>query len=464
METEDEDFLNIMRPGYQNLNMASITSNAKYVNFGGFGGIRQGFNNPSNLTRPSYSDPATLLLPGVQAPHSSRASSPGMIGVEQTNPTTPNSGPFGNGYQVPMLGDEDAYGEDEDDYPMLDPSVIGDSRKPSMADETSFCLCPGEGFLQGRSSNSPPYHTPYPPPKTKLPYQPQRLPSIQSQISPSPSHFTNPGLTQSQGMNYIHISHPNLNPGPDTPPLSPNTTPSTTTPTPVPQSPCSGVSESTIRAGGGSEEIYHLLLRLYHTCLDASSLYIASMTSSASSHRRINRSNRNSSYRYHPYPPPPQAQSRTGGRHEAKGKGRDRQTATGIGSKRDMGIGRRREGRERTLMDNISTISTHLWRKARSDIMAPHRAEAEAVRSMRNLYIWGEKVVRGMEGEGFLNEEGQMGVGAGEAALRICGWLGDEQARGFCMGVLGTLKQLEREGRKGGGVFGSVTESEDGIL
>jgi len=112
-------------------------------------------------------------------------------------------------------------------------------------------------------------------------------------------------------------------------------------------------------------------------------------------------------------------------------------------------------------MDNISKIYTHIWRKAQNDLMAPHRQEAEAVRVMRDLYAWGEIVVRSIDGNGFENEssvEGGVlggtgfGVGhserVGEAVKRFCDWLGDRDAwrdRSWDFGEFKNLIVRERD-------------------
>ncbi|TAQ90464.1 hypothetical protein B7494_g1186 [Chlorociboria aeruginascens] len=78
-----------------------------------------------------------------------------------------------------------------------------------------------------------------------------------------------------------------------------------------------------------------------------------------------------------------------------------------------------------TLMDNISVISTNLWRKARGHLLAPHREEAEAVRNMNRLYMWGEVLVRSVEEhragweDSEVREEIDGDKKVGEASLRI---------------------------------------------
>jgi hypothetical protein len=125
-------------------------------------------------------------------------------------------------------------------------------------------------------------------------------------------------------------------------------------------------------------------------------------------------------------------------------------------------------------MDNISRISTHVWRKARSDVMAPHRAEAAAVRTMKELYAWGETVVRGFEGEdrgcdeqegesesSVVGDEGDAGR-IGGAAKRLCHWFGDEQASNVCEELAGELLDLKKKGQAGTR-NASVDESSDGF-
>ena len=123
-------------------------------------------------------------------------------------------------------------------------------------------------------------------------------------------------------------------------------------------------------------------------------------------------------------------------------------------------------------MDNISAICTHMWRKARNDDMAPRRAEADAVRAMRDLYAWGEVIVRGLEDggqgdvdmrsvdgcglQGWSREEGwhreeSEAVRVGEAAKRLCRWFGDWRKWETCEEVLEMLRGLEERefGREG---------------
>jgi hypothetical protein len=112
-------------------------------------------------------------------------------------------------------------------------------------------------------------------------------------------------------------------------------------------------------------------------------------------------------------------------------------------------------------MDNISKISTRIWRKARRDLISPHREEADAVREMRNLYKWSEVVARCMESDG-LDEAGDHasdasgtergspgsgfpGMKAAKAAKKLCQWLGDEEAWDTCDIVMGELRDLAED-------------------
>jgi hypothetical protein len=114
-------------------------------------------------------------------------------------------------------------------------------------------------------------------------------------------------------------------------------------------------------------------------------------------------------------------------------------------------------------MDNISAICTHLWRRARSDVLSPRREEAATVRVMRNLYAWGEIVSRGFQGD-YLDERVDWGIAmgslsscsgdiwerVGEAASDLCEWLGNDEAAVACREVLKELRELQ-ERENGGG-------------
>lgn len=91
--------------------------------------------------------------------------------------------------------------------------------------------------------------------------------------------------------------------------------------------------------------------------------------------------------------------------------------------------------------------------------MVPHQAEAEAVRVMRDLYAWGEVVVRGLEEGGVgagidmdVEMESQSGwseIGEGKAARvgmaakNLCRWLNDKQAANLCDDLTMELEALE---------------------
>ncbi|KAL2065035.1 hypothetical protein VTL71DRAFT_4175 [Oculimacula yallundae] len=179
-------------------------------------------------------------------------------------------------------------------------------------------------------------------------------------------------------------------------------------------SPASSISsDSTQRPPyNATEQRCYILNTLYHICMDATKSYLNNLP--FATRNRHNQLPRHRCYgsRYHPYLSPPRS-NRSEDDHE----------------------------RRRTLMDNISSISTHIWRRARSDEMAPHRAEGDAVHSMAELYEWSEVVVRGMESDGVdIEREDGVFESPGEirgmkvacAAEMLCRWLGDEQAREDC--------------------------------
>ncbi|KAI9650171.1 hypothetical protein NHQ30_000184 [Ciborinia camelliae] len=170
----------------------------------------------------------------------------------------------------------------------------------------------------------------------------------------------------------------------------------------------SNTSESTIVVPVSiSEQRYSLLNSLYRTCLDATTTYIRALPQSSLAGLRSG-SHHSHSTRYHPYP----------------GRAWERSY---------------NDDHSKTLMDNIEAISTFLWRKARRDEMAPHRAESDAVIDMNNLYRWGESLVNGME-ERAGDERARTEVL--HAAIAMCGWLGDPDACTLCREVGGELKDL----------------------
>ncbi|KAI6717110.1 hypothetical protein JHW43_000285 [Diplocarpon mali] len=204
-------------------------------------------------------------------------------------------------------------------------------------------------------------------------------------------------------------------------------------------------SDSTIRPPFNiAEERCFLLNTLYHTCLDATASYAASLLpTSRHRHNQLPR-HRHNQARFHPYTPPRSGYSRDGASN----------------------------ARPASLMDNISTISTHMWRKARCDDMAPHRAEAEAVRGMRDLYSWSEVVARGLDGEGIDDwrargggdgageETEDLGIRVGRAAKKLCQWLGDGQALHECHGLTRELRDLSEREALGGWISEIDDESD----
>lgn len=179
---------------------------------------------------------------------------------------------------------------------------------------------------------------------------------------------------------------------------------------------------------GIAEDCVSLIANLYYTCREATDSYISTLRPA----RR--HSSCSTRCHHHPYS---QSQRPGQGNHQ---------------------------GRSPTLMDNISTICTRLWRKARSDVLAPRRKEAKAVRDMRDLYAWGEILSRvfqsedlegnGMEWEsamGSLDSGGGSDVWAmvGEAGNNLCEWLGNDEALLVCGGVVRELRMLKE--KQGGG-------------
>ena len=175
---------------------------------------------------------------------------------------------------------------------------------------------------------------------------------------------------------------------------------------------------------------------LYYTCRDATDSYISTLRPLR------HHASCSSRGRHHPYSPDP----------------RPGQQA--------------RRNSPPSLMDNISAICTHLWRRATSDVLSPRREEAATVRLMRDLYAWGEIVSRGFQGD-YLDEsvDWRSAMGSlsscstvdiwervGEAASDLCEWLGNDEAVLACKEVLNELRELkERENGEGiPAAFGGV--------
>ncbi|TEY86501.1 hypothetical protein BOTCAL_0007g00280 [Botryotinia calthae] len=170
----------------------------------------------------------------------------------------------------------------------------------------------------------------------------------------------------------------------------------------------SNASDSTIVAPVAiPEQRYFLLNTLYQICLDATTTYIRALPNSSHIGVGYERT-RSYSHRYHPY----------------RGRGRERSY---------------NDDHSKTLMDNIEVISTFLWRKARRDQMAPHRAESDAVMDMNNLYRWGENLVDGMQER--VGTEGAR-TAVLNAALAMCEWLRIAEACTLCKEIEGELRGL----------------------
>ena len=89
--------------------------------------------------------------------------------------------------------------------------------------------------------------------------------------------------------------------------------------------------------------------------------------------------------------------------------------------------------------------------------MAPRRAEADAAKHMRDLYEWGETLVRGLEGNCVSEEDSEKTslleyeingcdvdvARFGEAAKRLCEWFRDEEAWRCCVEILDEIEDLD---------------------
>lgn len=102
--------------------------------------------------------------------------------------------------------------------------------------------------------------------------------------------------------------------------------------------------------------------------------------------------------------------------------------------------------------------------------MAPHRAEAETVRIMGDLYTWGEVVARGLEGNSAEGEDGD-GRSSGEMCVRVVDaarlfrqWLGDGRAVAECEELGDELRGLIEGNRGVGGKDGEDFERFEDVL
>jgi hypothetical protein len=192
-----------------------------------------------------------------------------------------------------------------------------------------------------------------------------------------------------------------------------------------------------------AEERMFLVSELYYRCRDASASYRRSLSTINRHPSRASRTSSSGHFRHKPY-----------GRRSRPG-----QQAHQINVNRPQ-----------SLMDNISAICTHMWRGARSDALAPRREEAEAVRMMRDLYVWGEIIIRRYQSDDF--EDTIMNCGratgslsssagndiwsrVGEAAKNLCEWFANDEALASCEGIANKLREL-KEKEDGG-------ESSDGF-
>jgi hypothetical protein len=428
------------------------TPNANYNNFGGIG---HGFIDASDLNRSLRYLPATRY-PRALVSGPPRPMSPTLHRFTNRAIPTMQNTCLENGYGSITATDDDTVDGNED----FEMASVG-PRRPSELDD-------GAPLPAGQPSMEPGYICSCTRENQETPSDPRpnyilirdsarfpRLPSVTDLLNPGLALAETPGQGQSQNASYP--SRPNA------PPTNPDGIyqPSQLAAPLISQaSSLLSTTSSTLLLPRFSipEQRYFLLNTLHHTCLAASSTYGHSLLPNPGRRRIQHEAPRHGDRegRYHPYSPPPG--SRTSRARAERG-------------------GRR--ARDATLMDNISAICTHLWRKARDDGMAPHREEAEAVKSMRDLYKWGEIVVRGMEGieneeseegsvlsgVGMRNENRSDGVMVGEAAKRLCGWFRDAQAWSVCEGVVGELRALverERENVVGAGSNLSL-DSEDGL-
>jgi hypothetical protein len=195
-----------------------------------------------------------------------------------------------------------------------------------------------------------------------------------------------------------------------------------------------------------AEERVFLVGELYRTCRNASSDHRRLLPPiNRHTHRRTRISCPRNRHRLHPYD----------------------QT-----SRPEQKARQRSVGRPQSLMDNIAAICTHMWRRARSHALAPHRAEAEAVRAMRDLYDWGELITRGFQSDDFddmiIDYGSAMGslsstdgndiwLRVGEAAKNLCEWFDNDEAVAICEGITNELRELKEneEGESSDG-FGGI--------
>ncbi|KAE8440802.1 hypothetical protein EG329_006558 [Mollisiaceae sp. DMI_Dod_QoI] len=400
--------------------------------FNNFGGIRHGFNNPVSDRIHNYPTSArSNVYPNVLPPLSTMACTPsgfsvGLASQAQTYSTVPNSGMR----RLYSLGE---------DVQMITPASSRrtsrmhglESTADRCASKAQVCVSPSyEAPVFKLATDAYNMMQPYP----RLPVTDLLNAAPTSSLPSMASHGVEASQTPAVDDNTDTVSIQR-----QMTPISMSTYSTAT-------------SSSTIRPSFNiTEERCFLLSTLYNTCLEAAASY--ALISIPSSRRRHCGTGTRAVPRYHPYSPRPNSSYCT-------------QSSTAFGARKET-------KKSKTLMDSISTICTRLWRKARRDGMAPHRAEADAVRDMRDLYAWSEVVAKCMESDGL--EDGESGLesddhglengrasetleGTGfpgmrvaKAAKCICQWLGDEDAWDTCDTVMGELRDLAEDGRGGGG-------------
>lgn len=350
-----------------------------------FDGLCQGFNSLSRLEQHGGNKRLGHLPPIYCFPHPSRicATLP-AVGIQTDSVSCPNA--FGFRSVTP------------EDIEMLSPRPSkGESHQTQPAaaiNPNSACSCTGDERRIERSS--PASHTTA---AIDVGCSYARVPIndlLNQPLTPPYQWSHQKGANPSSAVN-------NDSGGTDHP-MTASATSSLRSPSPT-------SSDSTIRPPftNISEERGILLNALYNICMDSTASYVSTLAHNSrhwNSHLRCARA------RYHPYSPRRHGRSHT----------------------------RSADARPATLMDNISLISTHIWRRARGDEMAPHRAEADAVGVMRDLYAWSEVVATGLESEGIDigdEEDGDLGMKVGRAAKKLC------QVRflPFCSVLLGFCSQ-----------------------
>jgi hypothetical protein len=396
--------------------------NDDYINVAGqrgFGDIRHGFNNPSRPDNQSVTytrfplsypttplDPYDIMVPGF------------VNGISQIVPDT--SSLENGGTQT-----DDDYADEEVTAP------VGFSRNPSMGqpvEEMGYpCSCPNALDSMASTANVVSRFGTY---AGRAPLPGYVLPGLNELLNHQPSSQVHPNQGRSHIMQrWQHYTQsPPDHQAPNADSLTHSSLSNLST--------LSTIPSNTIQAPLSiAERRSNLLVALYGICLQASAAYTSSFALPLGRDRaQLLGSRRPQGDRYHPYAMArvSHCQSRS---HEA-------------------------HSGERALMDYISIISTHIWRKARSDLIAPHRAEAVAVREMRDLYTWGEFLVRGVEDEDHVYDEEQSDrthdawteeestMMVGEVAARLCRWLRDREALRACQRVSMELMGLMRDQAK----------------